>query len=258
VGFDSDTLLDLIGEVQGLLDLDELRQGMLGALGRAVPSDWISLNDVGPGPADVEVLIEPAFPDDAFALFARLAHQNPLIERHRLTQDGRAYRFSDVVTRDELHALEIYREFYGPLGVEHQIAFTLPGGPDRLLGVALSRGGRDYDDDERDLLNRARPFLIQAYRNAIEHSVLAARLGDPRRSAALDDRILAALRDSGLTPREAEVLAGAAAGATNKDIAESCGIGVRTVEAHLARGYRKLGVHRRAEAAALAWSLRGS
>lgn len=255
---DVDTLLDLIGEVQGLLDPDELRRGLVGALDRALPSDWISINDVGPEPGDAVVLAEPAFGDEAFALFARLAHQNPLIERHRRTLDGRAYRFSDVLTVAELHALELYREFYGPLGLEHQIAFTLPHEPGRLLGVALSRKGHDYSDRERDLLNRVRPFLIQAYRNANEHSLLAARLGDPRRSAARDERMVAALKTSGLTPLEAETLAEAASGNANREIAAARGVSVRTVEAHLASCYRKLGVHRRAEAAALAWSLRGS
>jgi hypothetical protein len=72
-------------------------------------------------------------------------------------------RLSDVASRDEFRALEIYRELYGPLGLEHQIAFTLPQGPPRLLGVALSRRDRDFSDAERDLLGRARPFLIQGY-----------------------------------------------------------------------------------------------
>ena len=244
-----EALLELIGEVQGMLDIDEFRAGLLTSVLRAVPSDWISLNDIGPDPDSLVVLIEPVLAADALATFGRLAHENPLIERFRQTLDGRAYRFSDVVTCDELHATALYREFYAPLGVEHQIAFTLPAEPTRLLGVALSRGDRDFSDAERDLLNQARPFLIQAYRNAIEHSRM--RVEFDRRLAG---PALAALVARGLTRREAEVLFETAAGRSNRGAAEALGINERTVEKHLERCYRKLEVHSRAAAAALAWS----
>ena len=54
-----------------------------------------------------------------------------------------------------------------PLGVEYQIAFVVDVSPPVYVGIALSRGGRDYTDAERLLLDRARPYLIQIYRAAI-------------------------------------------------------------------------------------------
>jgi DNA-binding CsgD family transcriptional regulator len=246
----SATLLELIGEVQGLLDLDEFRAGLMAAVLRAVPSDWISLNDLGPDPETAVVLVDPELSPEALATFARLSHENPLLGRYQRTLDGRAYRFSDVVTPGELHRLELYREFYAPLGVEHQIAFTLPHEPTRLLALALSRNERDFSDAERDLLNEARPFLIQAYRNAIEHS---------RVHAEFDRRVaqptLAVLIWRGLTRREAEVLFEIVAGRSNRGVADALRVHERTIEKHLERCYRKLEVHSRAEAAALTWSL---
>ena len=56
---------------------------------------------------------------------------------------------------EELQATALYREVYEPLGVRHQIAFTLPALPGRIVGIALSRGEPDFTDDERDLLDRA-------------------------------------------------------------------------------------------------------
>jgi hypothetical protein len=109
----------------------------------------------------------PTFSAADHALYARHALENPLVERYLRTQDGRSYRFSDVASADELHATELYREFYAPIGLEHQIAFTLPHTPQRVLGVALSRAHDDFSDAERDVLDAARPFLIQCYRNAI-------------------------------------------------------------------------------------------
>jgi DNA-binding CsgD family transcriptional regulator len=245
-----DTLLELIGEVQGLLDLGEFRAGLMVAVLRAVPSDWISLNDLGPDPESAVVLVDPPMPAEALGRFARLSHENPLLARYQRTLDGRAYRFSDVVTPAQLHALALYRDFYAPIGVEHQIAFTLPHEPTRLLAVALSRGETDFSDGERDLLNKARPFLIQAYRNAIEHSRVHAefdrRVGGP---------MLAALIRRGLTRREAEVLFEVVAGRSNRGAAQALGVHERTVEKHLERCYRKLGVRSRAEATALTRSL---
>jgi signal transduction histidine kinase/DNA-binding CsgD family transcriptional regulator len=55
-----------------------------------------------------------------------------------------------------------------------------------------------------------------------------------------------------LTPREREVLAGAAAGLTNKQIAARLGISDRTVQFHLGNVLSKLGVASRTEAAVLA------
>ena len=50
-----------------------------------------------------------------------------------------------------------------------------------------------------------------------------------------------------LTPTEARVAELAAAGLTNKLIAERLFVTPKTVEANLARAYRKLGIHSRAE-----------
>jgi DNA-binding NarL/FixJ family response regulator len=55
-----------------------------------------------------------------------------------------------------------------------------------------------------------------------------------------------------LTVREAEVLSLIAEGLTNKEIASSLGIAVKTVMHHTGAIYRKLGVRGRAEATAFA------
>ncbi|HVW45682.1 MAG TPA: helix-turn-helix transcriptional regulator [Solirubrobacterales bacterium] len=241
-------LLELIGDVGGMLDLDEYRRGLIVALRRAVPSDWVSINEVGPEPGDHWELVEPELPASAHELFGRLMHQNPLVAHMTAgPRPGAPVRFSDVTTTREFHALEIYTELYGPLGLEHQIAFTLPQEPPRLLGVALSRRDRDYSDDERRLLTRARPFLVQSYRAAVAHDRVRREGG---RAA-----MIAALQAAGLTPREAECVAQVARGASSAATAETLGVGVRTVDKHLQHVFAKLGVENRSQAAALAWEI---
>jgi DNA-binding CsgD family transcriptional regulator len=241
-------LLDLVGDVCGLLDLDDLRHGLLAALHRALPSDYVSLNDVGSTPEEVVSIMVPDAPQ-LMGRWQELAHENPLLRHHLRTLDGRAYRFSDVISSEELHALPLYREVYAPLGVEHQMAFTLPANSERVLAIALGRGGSDYSDEERRFANEARPFLIQAYLNALAYSGLRSS----RR--AEEPPLVEGLLAAGLTPREAQVVRLVALGRSNQHIAAALGISDRTVGKHLEHSFRKLGVSDRSTAAGRVWEL---
>jgi DNA-binding CsgD family transcriptional regulator len=245
-------LLELIGDICGLLDIDELRHGLLDALHRVLPSDYVSLNDVGPGRGDVVSIMRPDASVELYRAWERHAHENPLLRFYLETLDGRAYRFSDVISSAELHGLALYREVYAPLGVEHQLAFTLPSNSDRVLAIALSRCSRDYSDAERDFANRARPFLIQAYLNAIAFE--SARARDP---GDLVTPLVESLTAVGVTRREAQVLRLVAVGRSNHHIAAELGISDRTVGKHLEHCFRKLGVCDRSTAAARVWELAG-
>ncbi|HWX96402.1 MAG TPA: LuxR C-terminal-related transcriptional regulator [Solirubrobacteraceae bacterium] len=243
-------LLDLIGDVFGMLDLDELRHGLLAGLHRVLPSDYVSLNDVGPSPEEIVAIMQPDAPE-LVSRWAQFAHENPLLRRYLRTLDGRAYRFSDVISREELHGLALYDEVYAPLGVEYQMAFSLPASADRVLAIALSRRDRDYSDDERDFVNRARPFLIQAYLNAIAFQSL--RSPGARSPTPLVERLVA----EGLTSREAQVMRLVALGRSNSHVGSELGISARTVGKHLEHGFRKLRVGDRSTAARLVWRLAG-
>jgi DNA-binding CsgD family transcriptional regulator len=245
------SLLELISDVLGDLELAELREGLLTALDRAVPSDFVSINEVGPAAADMYSVIRPAVPERLHDTWAEHGHENPLIERFARTRDSRPYRFSDVVSRSELHSLALYREFYAELGVEYQIAFVVKVSPPLYVGVALSRCARDYTDAEQTLLDRARPYLIQIYRAALTHSTLAADLRARVPTGVAVERLL----ERGLTRREAEVLARVARGLSNADIAAELRVSERTVGKHLQRCYRKLDATNRSHAAAIAWGL---
>ncbi len=121
---------------------------------------------------------------------------------------------------------------------------------DRLVGVA------------NDLT--ARGFTLAAAEFAALASDIAAAAGD-QRSAAAAQSLSAKTRAAGaatpllqrtlsvepLTRREREIAGRAAAGASNADIAGQLHVSVRTVETHLQRVYRKLGVSSRRELAEL-------
>jgi DNA-binding CsgD family transcriptional regulator len=237
-------ILTLVGEVMGSLDRDDFARSLVRAVRAVVPSEWASLNGIGPNPDDTWVLLDPGPPpQELVPAFQRYAHQNPLIDYYMRTQDGRAYRISDFMQAAEFHELDLYREVYAHMGVEAQMAFCLPSERGHVLGVALSRR-TPYTDEERDLLNEARPFLIQAYRNAIEFETLKAAARQPSSAPSEADLV-----DAGLTRREREVLRLVATGLSNQSAADELGVSVRTVQKHLERGFRKLGLRSRTEAA---------
>jgi len=55
--------------------------------------------------------------------------------------------------------------------------------------------------------------------------------------------------DGGLTPVETRIVAAVAAGRTSREVADELFLSVRTVDSHLGRIYRKLGLRSRTELA---------
>jgi DNA-binding CsgD family transcriptional regulator len=145
---------------------------------RLVPSDRSSYNEIHAGRRPVVRVVRPPGWDtpEMLETFARLHHQSPLIRHYQQTHDGRALKISDFLDRRAFHALELYRELYGPLGVEYQVAITLPSPPELVIGIALNRGATDFSERERLVLNVLRPHLAQAHRQVREREAVARRL----------------------------------------------------------------------------------
>ncbi|HEV7773580.1 MAG TPA: helix-turn-helix transcriptional regulator [Conexibacter sp.] len=173
-------LLELVNESNAHRNLRSFRQGILPGLRRLVPCEIASYNEIEPerafvisDPADA---LADAF-DDPHAVLARNSATHPLIQHYARTRDGRAYKMSDLLTKEQFHRTQTYEDIFVKLGLEHQIAFSLPSQPTVVIGVALGRDGRrDFAERDRTLLNLARPALVQAYRNVAAYARLQATL----------------------------------------------------------------------------------
>jgi DNA-binding CsgD family transcriptional regulator len=134
------------------------------------------------------------------------------------------------------------------LGLLEESVAVLGGSPARLeqakslveLGAARRRDG--YPRSAREVLVTgldlaarcgARPLAARA------RTELAAAGARPRRERSHGIEAL--------TPRELRVAQLAAQGQTNREIAYSLYVSLKTVEGHLARAYNKLGIEKRAE-----------
>ena len=144
---------------------------------------------------------------------------------------------SDFLTRQRFHRLGLYAEFFRAIPVEHQIAVSLPGHGQQVIGVALNRTRGDFSGQDRALLSVLRAPLSAA-------SLRARRRQQARQT-------LTAMSHGGLadlTQREIQILGLVAAGRTNVAIAHALQASPRTVAKHLEHIYRKLGVSSRAAA----------
>ncbi len=185
--------LDFVGEVHDAQDRDEFRTILLAGYRNLVPAFHVSYNEIAGGGRVSTALVEPALPGWAIPVWERHAGENPLLQRYLRTRDGRALRFSDVISRRQLHSLPLYQQFYEPLGVEHQVAFILPSTAELTIGVALTRAKADFSERDRRLLELTRPHMIQAYRAAELREGLAATVGGLRSGLDADGRALVLL-----------------------------------------------------------------
>jgi len=189
--------LDFVGEVHDAQDREEFRSIVLPGYRRLVPALHVSYNEIEGDGQVTAAIVEPELPDWAVPVWERYAGENPLLQRYLRTRDGRALRFSDVVSRSQLHGLPLYRHFYAPLGVEHQIAFILPSTPLLTIGVALTRADADFGERDRELLELTRPHMIQAYRAAELRERLAATVAGLSSALEADGTAIVVLEANG-------------------------------------------------------------
>lgn len=170
--------VDVISSVAQLGTLDEFRSGVMPQLERMIRADITGYNevDIGGDPAVVILDPEPSGPDDSGEILARFGLQNPLIARYHATGDVRTLKWSDFVSRSELHASDIYELLYRPMETEHQIACQLSVSPRRVVGLALNRARGDFTERDRAMLDLARPVIVRTWRAARERALLQATL----------------------------------------------------------------------------------
>jgi len=185
--------------------------------------------------------IEPAetldFPD-AEQLFQQHLPEHPLLNYYAATGDFAARRVSDVASERQFRSLGLYRDFYRPARVDHQLVVSVPAPHDGIISVVLNRHRRDFSDQQRELIDLLRQHLEQA---AAIAALLSQPVPDTLRDA--DGRPL-------LTPRQTRILQLVGAGGSDRAVARALGLSVRTVHTHLQHVYRALGVTSRTEALA--------
>jgi len=160
-------VLDFLEETYALTNLDDLALHLVRRLPGLVGSEVTGYNELNRRKRRMDFFHEPRVQlRDAVEIFNRYAHQHPLIRHHERVKDGEPAAISDYLTQRQLRRLDLYNEFFRPVGVDYQVVFALRRSDDLIVALALGRRGRDFSRRDRALLSALRPHLLCAYRNA--------------------------------------------------------------------------------------------
>ncbi|MBP8537720.1 response regulator transcription factor [Streptomyces sp. MK37H] len=167
----------------------------------------------------------------------------------------------DVVLMDvrmpEMDGLEAARRLLDPpRGVTHRpkVLMLTTFDVDDYVYEALRAGASGFllkDAPPADLISAVR--VVAAGEALLAPSVTRRLIADFARQRPAPRRDGLALRRSGLTPRETEVLELIARGLSNQEIAESLVLAEQTVKTHIGRVLAKLGLRDRAQAVIFAY-----
>lgn len=198
--------LDAVHRIHEVVERAEFGPLAIDVVGSVVESQATAYNEVDPEAGVAVAIMEPADVDiaEGLEILGRLATEHPLIRHYAETADGSALMISDFWTIEEFHASALYRELYRGLGVEHQMAMTLPSPRPTVVAMTVGRDRVDRPFTERDraMLELLRPHLAQAHRFSAERARLRALASAASTALAASGTAAVLLTDppSDLTP----------------------------------------------------------
>jgi DNA-binding CsgD family transcriptional regulator len=218
---------------------------ILGLLRTLVPSDAVSWHEWSVDGARSRYAVSSVDPDrtaTVWEAYGAFRHQDPLPggvpgAGGAPAIVGRTVKLSDILSDRDFRRLDLYHYVCRPLGVDHVMKLFLPTRNGVARSLVFDRGGRDFSERDRAVVDVLQPYLLQLEDNARARRFAAtATTGD--------------YAAPGLTPREREVLALVAEGKSNAEIAAELWIATGTVRVHLEHIYTKLDVKSRTAALA--------
>jgi DNA-binding CsgD family transcriptional regulator len=158
---------------------DPFPPSTLGLLRTLVPSDAVSWHEwsVDGKRSRYEVSsIDPDQTATVWEAYARYRHQDPLPGGSPGAKNppailGRALKLSDFLSDRRFRRLDLFAYVCEPLGVEHVMKLFLPSRNGVVRSLVFDRGGRDFSERDRDVVDVLRPYLLQ-----LEESAKARRL----------------------------------------------------------------------------------
>lgn len=163
---DTGAVLDVVDEIRRARTLESYADVAMAAIFHLIECQDVSYNEMNPAAGRIDWKALPdqgALMDDFAPIFARLMRQNPLVRHFEETGDTRAMMWSDFLSVEQIHATELHREMFRHLGIDHQMAVTLPTPSGIVIGFAVN-GPTPFSERDRAILNTLRPYLSHTYR----------------------------------------------------------------------------------------------
>jgi DNA-binding CsgD family transcriptional regulator len=167
---DLHAVLDALGELYTLHDLEAFPQVSLRILRKLIPSIFTSYNELNLRTGAVVVVFEPVEARDRcfpyLPKIARLGHEHPLLTDYQNSGEPRPQAISDFVGWEEWRQREIFREAFGPLGIGESLSFIVQSTTLTQIFFVLNRALPDFTPRDRAICELLRPHLAQAFDNA--------------------------------------------------------------------------------------------
>ncbi len=243
-------LLAVTGELYTIEDADSLPQIILRSLRTIIPHEFGGCHLIEPSRRHINACYAPERPPlpAHHVDFWRLAEKHPL-NSVLFAQPPRAWKLSDVISRQAFLLTEFYNALYRPLQVDCELVAVLPDqqAPGAFLLLSLHRRRDDFSERDRSLMNLLLPH-VSAARHRIQERQERVGGAHGKGWPAEEATFLNWLREHTcweLTQREGEVLFWLGQGKTNGEIGRILGIAERTAETHALHIYPKMGVENR-------------
>ncbi|MGI5401346.1 response regulator transcription factor [Streptomyces sp. CA-135486] len=162
---------------------------------------------------------------------------------------GAAAALSDLANARALRRLPLYVDFYLPRAAVDQLLCRVSETRSHVTVLSFNRSRRGFSLRDREIVGLVTPHLSLAVSRAERLKAMTAVSRAAARRTEQINRAIARL--PALTPREREVVAHVADGATDHEIARALAISRRTVHKHLEQIYRKTGLGSRTSLMAL-------
>ncbi len=180
MSFSNHTLSQFLSDLYELRDRRSFTGHVLSALHQVVPCDYLSYNEIAAArPSLIKVIHRPYNVQAAKLLpvFDAHAGQHPILSHWRQSGvPGRTFTWTDFLSLREFQQCALYQDYFRPLGILRQVAFSLSLSPSRIICVGLNRSGKDFSPQEKQDIELLRPHLARAFAHVRAFSRLHAVL----------------------------------------------------------------------------------
>lgn len=125
-----------------------------------------------------------------------IADEHPVCSHHN-TGDVRALKVSDFIDTSALRKTRLYRLWFAPSGIEHELDVAIPSPPWHTKTFLFARRRHDFDERDRLILDLLQPHFGRLWREARTRRVLRATLEELERGSTEGSRAVIVLDGAG-------------------------------------------------------------
>ena len=180
---DAERLLRFVAEAESLGGDVPFTPDLLVELGRLVPADFVVYSELDRVRRRVRLVVgRPEDEDDGVEIddevrWRVLLEEHPLCVHQQQGHFG-ATKLSDLLTRRELHRTWVYDNWFAPWGIECEVEVAIPSPLWHTKTFLFNRGGRDFTERDRLILDLLQPQLARLWQAARTRRLLAAALAE--------------------------------------------------------------------------------